>query len=150
MLKTDFYPNVLLTPHFHLNEFLYSKYIDDTNNVDLLQRQCSIDTAIINNLQSLCQCVLEPARIWLDAPIKINSGYRCDKLNLFVGGVHHSQHLFGEAADITCDNNRELFEYIKDNLDFDQLICYGDSEHPRFLHVSYDCAMFNRKEVLYK
>lgn len=89
------------------------------------------------NLTLLVDKVLDPLREWYGKPIKVNSGYRCPKLNEAVGGVSTSQHVKGEAADIDTGNiseNRKLFEYIKDNLPHDQLIweCGG-----KWIHVSY-------------
>lgn len=96
------------------------------------------------NLKRLIDNVLEPARELIDAPIFVNSGYRCPELNKIVGGVHNSQHCEGKAADITTRNpklNKLLFSMIQDELDYDQLIweCGG-----LWIHVSYN----NRKQVI--
>ena len=52
------------------------------------------------NVEALVREVLDPARERFGGPIRVNSGYRCPKHNLAVGGVRGSQHMKGEAADI--------------------------------------------------
>ena len=86
-------------------------------------------------------------------PTVINSGYRCKKLNTAIGGSKKSQHCFGEAADIEVPtlSNRDLAEWIKNNLDFDQLILeFYNGKDPRsgWVHVSYKSKEDNRKQCL--
>ena len=103
----------------------------------------------IENMQLLAEKVFEPLREWVDAPIKVNSMFRCEKLNSGIGGSSTSSHLKGEAMDITSmggKSNLEMFHWIKDNLEFDQLIWEYGSE-PKWLHVSYNKDK-NRKQVL--
>ena len=94
------------------------------------------------NLQALVDHVLDPARERLGMPITVNSGYRCPAHNKAVGGVKNSQHLKGEAADITCADNKRLAEIIEQLGNFDQLIDY-----PTFLHVSYKRQGVNRESI---
>ena len=94
------------------------------------------------NLQALVEHVLDPARERLGIPITVNSGYRCPAHNKAVGGVKNSQHLKGEAADITCADNKRLAEIIEQLGNFDQLIVY-----PTFLHVSYKRQGVNRESI---
>jgi len=94
------------------------------------------------NLQALVEHVLDPARERLGMPITVNSGYRCPAHNKAVGGVKNSQHLKGEAADITCADNKRLAEIIEQLGNFDQLIVY-----PTFLHVSYKRQGVNRESI---
>lgn len=92
---------------------------------------------IVRNLEELVLNVLDPAREAFGAPIRVNSGYRCERLNRAVGGASNSQHTKGEAADITTgskESNRLLFELISDKLPFDQLI---DEKDFSWIHVSY-------------
>lgn len=114
-----------------------AKHIDNTPN------QTAID-----NLTKLIEIVLDPLREWYGKPIKINSGYRCEALNEAVGSkTKKSQHLYGEAADITVGSkteNEKLFNYIKDNLPFDQLI---NESNFSWVHVSYREGRL-RKQVL--
>lgn len=103
---------------------------------------------IEDNLVKLIEAVLDPLREWYGKPIYVNSGYRCKALNEAVGGAKNSQHLTGQAADIDTHNieeNKKLFDYIKDNLDYDQLI---DESNLAWIHVSYNKDN-NRKQVLY-
>ena len=86
-------------------------------------------------------------------PTVINSGYRSPELNEAVGGSSRSQHCKGEAADIEVPGvpNAELAEWIRDNLEFDQLILefytpgIPDSG---WVHVSYLADGKNRGECL--
>ena len=102
---------------------------------------------IENKLIQLVNKVLDPLREWYKKPIVVTSGYRCPALNKAVKGAVSSQHMKGEAADIkstSISENKKLFDYIKNNLDFDQLIWeYGG----KWIHVSYK-SNGNRKQVL--
>ncbi|MDY6148513.1 MAG: D-Ala-D-Ala carboxypeptidase family metallohydrolase [Porphyromonas sp.] len=104
----------------------------------------------VENLTQLVDNVLDPVRALLGKRIIVNSGYRSPELNRAVGGVATSQHLRGEAADITTAStldNRRLCDLIRQRGNFDQLIVYGNY---RFLHVSYTSRRRNRKEFLRK
>lgn len=101
-------------------------------------------------LSTLVNNLLDPIREKWGGPITVNSGYRCPRLNNEVGGVQTSQHLRGEAADITAgspaENNR-LFKMILDGgFDFDQLI---DERGYAWLHISYSPGK-NRRQILHK
>lgn len=101
-----------------------------------------------DNLIKLIEAILDPLREWYGKPIRVNSGYRCEALNKAVGGSKSSQHLLGQAVDIDTGSkaeNKKLFDYIKDNLEFDQLI---DEKHLSWVHASYH-ENNNRKQVLY-
>lgn len=100
------------------------------------------------NVEALVNEVLDPAREELGMPVIVNSGYRCPKHNLKVGGVKNSQHMKGEAADITTgsvEGNKKLKEIIERLGKYDQLITY-----PSFLHVSWKRNGENRKQRLVK
>ena len=104
----------------------------------------------IENMELLAEKVFEPLREWVDEPIRVNSMFRSEELNTSLKGSHTSSHLNGEAIDITSmggKSNLEIFHYIKDNLDFDQLIWEFGVE-PKWLHVSYVSEKENRKQVL--
>lgn len=100
-------------------------------------------------LRLLAGRLLDPARELWGAPLTVNSGYRCPALNAAVGGAATSQHLLGEAADITTgapDGNRRLFEMISgSDLEFDQLI---DERGYSWLHLSYREGI-NRRQILH-
>ena len=103
------------------------------------------------NLTALVDNVLDPLRTIYGKPITVNSGYRCPELNKAVGGSKTSDHMNGFSVDITASCKKEnaiLFQIIKDNFDFDQLIWEkGNSEYPDWVHVSYNPNRL-RKQVL--
>ena len=110
------------------------------------------DPDIVSKMQTLAEEILQPVRDKF-GPTVINSGYRCKKLNTAIGGSKKSQHCFGEAADIEVPtlSNRDLAEWIKNNLDFDQLILEfynGKDPSSGWVHVSYKNKDDNRKQVL--
>jgi hypothetical protein len=107
----------------------------------------------ITNMYILAHKVFEPLRKWVKGPIKINSFFRSIELNEAIGGSSTSQHCEGRAMDIDdtygCKTNSEMFNYIKEKLDFDQLIWeFGDDEEPDWIHVSYCSSDENRKRCL--
>jgi hypothetical protein len=99
----------------------------------------------IESAKLLCENVFEPLRIHLNRPIQISSGFRSLQVNKMIGGASTSQHTKGEAMDLQISSNG--FNFIKDKLDFDQLIWeFGNDENPSWVHVSYSSK--NRKQVL--
>jgi len=103
------------------------------------------DTNIVSNLIDLTLNVLQPVRDYIGSPARINSGYRSQELNKAIGGSKSSQHMVGQAADITFGSinwNRKAYNYIVKNLDFDQI-----QMHPTFFHVSFSKGK-NRKQIL--
>lgn len=72
------------------------------------------DSIQIGNLKKLCESLLQPIRDRLGLPIIITSGFRSPVLNKAVGGVANSRHLYGEAADIICRDNRRLWNLIRE------------------------------------
>jgi uncharacterized protein YcbK (DUF882 family) len=135
-----------LTQHFTLEEMTKSqtgarKGIDNTPGPE-----------VVENLKQLCENVLEKIRTNFARPITINSGYRGPALNKAIGGAKNSQHLTGQAADIEIAgiDNKTLFNWIKDNLQFDQLILeYYKEGVPEsgWVHVSWN-SFRNRKHIL--
>ena len=103
----------------------------------------------IENFKILATKVFEPIREHFGVPIRISSGYRSSALNKCVGGSETSQHSTGEAIDIDQDQttitNKQVFQYIKDNLAFDQLI---NEFNYSWIHVSYKANGKQRGEVL--
>lgn len=101
------------------------------------------------NLIALVGAVLDPLRERYGRPIYVNSGYRCAALNKAVGGVATSQHVKGEAADISGGSkreNRRLAKLIVEmGLPFDQLI---DEQDYAWLHVSFRRTADNRRNLL--
>ena len=108
----------------------------------------SPNSEVIKNLELLVANVLDPLREKYGKPINVNGAYRCSELNKAVGGSKTSQHMTGQAADITVgspDNNKKLFNLIIEmNLPFDQLI---DEKKFNWIHVSYSSKP--RKQILH-
>ncbi len=106
----------------------------------------------IVNMKSIAKNIFEPLRTWANEPIRINSFFRSPELCIKIKSKPTSQHTKGQALDIDAmgeKTNGELFEYIKDNLDFDQLIWeHGDSENPDWIHISYVDKLNNRNRIL--
>ena len=135
---------MLLSKNFSISEFLKS---------NVARRKGIIldpPKEHIYNMQKLCLKVLQPVRIELGRPIKINSGWRSKELNKAIGGAYKirdgeyittSQHCKGEAADLHYvdgkgnANNKLLFDTILDmGLEFDQMINEFDYS---WIHISY-------------
>ena len=107
----------------------------------------------MENMIAIAEEVFEPLRAYVGGPIKINSFFRSPELNKAIGGSTKSQHCHGQAIDLDdtfgrC-TNAEMFEFIKEHLDFDQIIWeFGNDENPDWVHVSYVSPDQNRKRCL--
>ena len=136
-----------LSKHFLLSEFTYSP----TAIAKKIKNEPT--QAHLDNIIMLAKNTLEPIREHFKKPIKINSGYRSPALNRAVGGSATSQHCFGQAADIEIAGipNRELANWIINNLEFDQVILefYNPKEgaNSGWVHVSLKSSG-NRREKL--
>lgn len=110
----------------------------------------------LENFKKLAENVFEKIRNHFRCPIRISSGYRSKELNAVTPGASAtSQHSTGEAIDIDMDGssdgvtNKMVFNYIKDNIEFDQLIWeFGTNENPDWVHVSYESSGKQRKQIL--
>ena len=107
----------------------------------------------MENMVAIAEEVFEPLRMWVDGPIKINSFFRSPELNKAIGGSGKSQHCHGQAIDLDDTfgraTNAEMYEFIKENLDFDQIIWeFGDDTNPDWVHVSYVSPEQNRNRCL--
>ncbi len=137
-----------VTMHFTIEEL----YASDTAKRLGINNKPDIQQVI--NLVYLAAYVLEPLRDVMGEPIKIGSGFRCQKLNKAVGGVYNSQHLKGQAVDLCIDGDiekgKKWFNYIKDHLPFDQLIWEHNSKGSYWVHVSFVHPDFgrNRHQVI--
>ena len=143
-----------LSNSFTLSEMLKSNTASRLG----IEEQYSPSKEIIDNLTKLCKEVLQPIRDRLALPVRVTSGYRCEKLNKAIGGSSRSQHVKGEAADIELwikgeEQNGVLLDevinlYFCGAIKFDQLIIeYPDINGvPKWLHISYSDN--NRGEVL--
>lgn len=107
----------------------------------------------IQNLKDIAENIFQPIRDHFKVPIGISSGYRSKKLNQIIGGSKTSEHMSGRALDIDADiygniTNRQIFDFIRKNLEFNQLVWeFGDDNNPDWVHVSFDKGN-NKKRVL--
>lgn len=110
------------------------------------------DAKQLKAMQALAKNVFEPLRKHFNEPIRINSFFRSLLLNKTIGGSKTSQHCTGEAIDLDGMNgitNKQLYDYIKNSLEFDQLIWeFGTDKEPDWVHVSYTTTKTNRNELL--
>ncbi len=140
--------NEKLSNHFTFGELIRSDTAD-RNGIDNTPPD-----EIIPKLKRLCDEILEPVRLHFGRPFRPNSGYRSPELNRMIGGSATSQHCLGEAVDIEVAgvSNYDLALWIKDNLQYDQLIleCYRQGEPSSgWVHVSLkENATDNRSKVL--
>ena len=135
-----------ISKHISYKEGTYSQTalrrgLDNTPNEE--QLKC---------MKEVAENLFEPLREWVGGPIKINSFFRGEPVNTAIGGSKYSQHMKGQAMDIDDTfghkTNAEMYHYIKDNLDFDQLIWeFGDDKNPNWIHVSYVTHRENRKKL---
>ena len=137
----------MISKHISNREGVYSRTAErlDINNVP--------NDDQLRLMEIVAEKVFEPLREWVNGPIKINSFFRCKKLNTAIGGSRSSQHMKGQAMDIDDTfgvvTNSDMYNYIKNNLDFEQLIWeFGDDDNPNWLHVSYVSPEDNRNRCL--
>lgn len=135
--------------NFKLSEFFASSTADKNG----IKNEPSLDekATVVRNINLLVAYVLDPIRDALHTPIIITSGYRSQQVNKLVGGANNSQHMSGCAADFhvqgfTSSMMRNVFLYIYDTMDFDQLIYYRSKN---IIHVSY-VENGNRHEAFLK
>ena len=105
------------------------------------------------NMKLVANNVFEPLRVFVNGPIKVNSFFRSPDLNKAIGGSTKSQHCKGQAIDIDDTygkaTNAEMYWWIKENLDFDQMIWeFGNNDNPDWVHVSYVSPNKNRNRCL--
>ena len=105
------------------------------------------------NMKLVANNLFEPLRVFINGPIKVNSFFRSPDLNKAIGGSTKSQHCKGQAIDIDDTygkaTNAEMYWWIKENLDFDQMIWeFGNNDNPDWVHVSYVSPDKNRNRCL--
>ena len=137
---------------------MISKHISDREGVySITATRRGIDNTPseehLENMKLLAEKIFEPLRKWVGGPIRINSFYRGTELNKAIGGSSKSQHCKGQAMDIDdtgCHKtNAEMYAWIKDNVDFDQMIWeFGDDNNPNWVHISYVSKDKNRNRCL--
>lgn len=94
------------------------------------------DINALDNILNLIFFILQPVRDKF-GPLKITSGYRCEKLNKLVNGSPKSNHLKGCAADIQNPNLQNIYNYIVAYLDYDECLFETNKNGVKWLHVSY-------------
>lgn len=135
-----------LSENFHLSEFTRSGTATrkNINNIPGEQE--------VKNLTALVQNVLQPVRSKYGRVIYVSSGFRSEQLNRILGGAQNSQHIAGEAADVTAAgwSTRDFARAIIDaQVEFDQLIVeFPESPTGGWIHVSYTDRRENRNEIL--
>lgn len=106
----------------------------------------------LKNMELVAEKVFEPLREYAGHPIGVNSFYRSPELNKAIRGSSRSSHMIGAAIDLNSlgeKSNKELFDFIMENLTFDQLIWeFGSDKNPKWIHISYIGEKDNRNEVL--
>lgn len=107
----------------------------------------------LSNMIGVAENIFEPLREWVNDPIKVNSFFRSVELNKAIGGSSRSQHCQGRAIDVDDTyghkTNAEMFNWIKENLNFDQIIWeFGDDENPDWVHISWVSKDQNRNRCL--
>jgi len=136
------------------------KLSDNFSLAELIKSQtaerCNIDNnpdkEHIVSLEKLCDNILQPVRDYFQKPVMISSGYRSPELSQKIGSSSRSQHCKGQAADFEIPgvSNKELADFINDNLDFDQVILefHDPNEiNSGWVHASY-VGDANRSEYL--
>jgi zinc D-Ala-D-Ala carboxypeptidase len=108
----------------------------------------------LENMKTIAVEVFDKVREYFGVPIFVSSGYRSAALNKAIGGSSTSDHNLGRALDLDQDGhgngvtNADVFKFIKDNLEFDQLIWeFGTDKNPDWVHVGYRKGA-NRKQIL--
>ena len=136
-----------------LSKYTTLQEVIKSNTASVLQIQNIPNDEQIRNLKLLCMEVFDKVREHFGKPIGIISGFRSVELNQRIGGSKNSQHMEGKAIDIDGDllggvSNKDIFEYIKNNCTFDQLIWeFGTENAPDWVHVSYN-KVVNRQQIL--
>jgi zinc D-Ala-D-Ala carboxypeptidase len=137
-----------------LSKHLTLKEVTKSNTATRLGISNTPTPVHLENLKTVAEKIFEPVRNWWGKPIGVSSGYRSKALNTAVKGSSTSQHCSGEALDIDADifdngiTNAQIFHFIKDHLDFDQLIWeFGTDAEPDWVHVSYRADGKNRKKL---
>jgi len=118
-----------------ISEHISIKEATRSNTAERLGIDNFPDSPTLANMQALAENVFEPLRKHFGHPIYITSFYRSSELNKAIGGSSKSQHCKGQAIDIDdvigSSTNADFFNYIKDNLEFDQLIWeFGNDDNP--------------------
>lgn len=134
-----------------------SKYVDYDEAIVSSTGLPNVPTEeALENMRFVAQNIFDRVREHFRKPIGITSFYRSPDVNKKVGGAITSQHMKGEAIDINGNliggvSNAAIFNFIKDNLEFDQLIWeFGDNKSPSWVHVSLKKGLLRRQVLIAK
>ncbi len=133
-----------ISEHISYKEATYSNHAKRNNIKNVPTKEQ------IKNMVLLAEKVFEPLREWVGEPIKINSMFRSKELNRSLGGSFTSSHLDGKAFDITNmggKTNKEIFDWVRANLEYDQIIWEYGKYEPHWVHISFNKGK-NRKQAL--
>lgn len=126
-------------------DFKFSEFTKSDTAARLHINNAITSWEVRDNIKALVEDVLQPLRDAWGGPLFINSGYRCLELNKAVGGVPTSQHVLGQACDVSCTDPLALARLAKRmRLDYDQMGIY-----PSFVHFSYRRDGANRNQIFY-
>jgi len=136
-----------ISEHISYKEAVRSDTADRLNIINLPNE------SELDNMSTISEKIFEPLRSHVGGPIRINSFFRSVELNKAIGGSSTSQHCKGQAFDLDdsygCMTNAKMYKFVKDNLDFDQMIWeFGDNENPNWIHISYVSQEKNRNRCL--
>ena len=137
-----------------LSKHLSIKEVTKSNTAARLGIDNTPTVSHLVSLKEIAENIFEPLRLHFGVPIGVSSGYRGKELNEAIGGSKRSQHCNGQALDLDADiygkiTNADIFNRIKNHLDYDQLIWeFGTDEEPNWVHVSYVTDGLNRGETL--
>jgi zinc D-Ala-D-Ala carboxypeptidase len=139
-----------MTKNFTLSELIASP----TATARGIKEQFTPPQQVIENLTNLAVKILQPLRDGLGRPIKITSGYRCERLNVAIGGSRTSEHCKGMAADLQLIVNGQNLsgliynKIIELKLPYTQMIWeFGNNEHPDWIHISYNKSNLKRQNL---
>lgn len=135
-----------ISKHFNMQEVIKS-YTATRLGIDN-----SLPDNLLPNARLVAEKILEPVRLYFSRPIIVSSWYRSPKLNKAIGGSLKSDHCKGCAVDFEIDGMANAFiaEFIRDNLEFRQLILEfhnPDKPNSGWIHCSY-VEGDNKKQVL--
>ena len=136
-----------------ISKYVSYKEVTHSNQATALKIGNTPNAEQLGNLKLVCTNIFDKVREHFVKPIGISSGFRSIELNTRIGGSKSSQHMQGKALDIDGDifggtNNKDIFDYIRNNCTFDQLIWeFGSENAPSWVHVSFN-KDGNRGQIL--
>ena len=136
-----------------VSKYVSYKEVTHSNQATALKIGNTPNAEQLHNLKLVCTNIFDKVREHFGKPIGISSAFRSRELNTRINGSKSSQHMEGKALDIDGDmfgglDNKQIFDYIRNNCKFDQLIWeFGSENAPSWVHVSYN-KDGNRGQIL--